>query len=639
MSPNHIKFSIILSLNTSSTPSDTEKQHQTTNSGAAAHCLHLLSVSMSHPPKKISQAQKDYANKVLNNQLPSSPSGKSIKRKQPLPSLPHQSSSSAKTKKTESPNYIKSTSSFTTPTINSAIEISLVSPTKRVTTCVIGSGSKVSDEMSLPATGDIPSDPIISDQDSSNKPNQPALPDMTYETQPKANTSTPACSPTTMATVNTLKARYTSLLSKYRESYESIAKTVAAGNLMEPSPELQARMELTSITGEALEVCCESIFAALDLATQLLQEKDKKIQEMTFQLQSINGGHNHEISSLPQQNSRSFASVVRGSSIRNRPTNTPNGQQRQQLQSSFIPPNQTTEPIKQTKRPTQLVFHTTESTTNQELLKQFQGLANDKALDLNVTARTVRNGILINCKDSSKLPEIKSIAEQLTNAKAVPEPKLYPCVAVLKIPMDVDDSSVTTMLKKFNPILQDLHPKKFEFVVSLPNSRNQEKTMVYRTDKPTLTILLRKRFLQMGVSMYRMQQHIGLNLCSACLRLGSSRSKCACCKRCLEIHPDSDNCTKPQAKKCMKCGGNHIAKDCTAQEPLCFLCVNDPEVTRNNRDTNHRGLSGRCHVRIRQEKQRKKFICDEALEDTLDGSGISTANPTPDADPIGSSSN
>lgn len=597
---------------------------------------------MSHPPKKISQAQKDYANKVLNNQLPSSPSGKSIKRKQPLPSSlsQHQSSSSAKTKKTESPNHIKTTSSFTTPTINSHTEISLVSPTKSVTTCVIGSGSEVSDEMFLPPTADIQSNPVISHQDSSNKPSQTTtLPDMTYETQPKANATTPASSLTNMATVNTLKARYTSLLSKYRQSYESIAKTVVAGNPMEPSPELQTRMELTNITGEALEVCCESIFAAFDLATQLLQEKDKKIQEITSQLQAINARHNYEIPSLPQQNSRSFASVVRRPSIRNRPTNAPNGQQRQQLQSSSNPLNQTTEPINLTKRPIQLVFHTTESTTNQELLKQFQVLADDKALDLNVTARTVRNGILINCRDSSKVPEIRSIAEQLTNAKAVPEPKLYPCVAVLKIPMDVDDSSVTTMLRKFNPILQDLHPKKFEFVVSLPNSRTQEKTMVYRTDKPTLTILLRKRFLQMGVSMYRMQQHIGLNLCSACLRLGSSRNKCACCKNCLEIHTDTDKCTKPQAKKCMKCGGNHFAKDCTAQEPLCFLCVNDPEVTRTNKDTNHRGLSGRCHVRIRQEKQRKKFICDDALEDTLGGSGISTANPTSHTDAIHSSSN
>jgi len=206
-----------------------------------------------------------------------------------------------------------------------------------------------------------------------------------------------------------------------------------------------------------------------------------------------------------------------------------------------------------------------------------------------MTARTTRNGIRIESK------EIHEFASKLVETRIVGNKKIYPQIAVHGIPKDLrDDNIIQGQIMTDNPELKSLKSEQFKFVTQLSSDRSRDKTLVFRTDDPTLNMILAKGFLKVGLRALRVSENFDLHQCTRCLFLGKKKDKCGCCPNCFERH--EGNCIKPKVSKCMKCGGNHLANSCSASKPSCIYCVNHPVVKKKNLSSDHRQLSVGCHV-------------------------------------------
>jgi hypothetical protein len=114
-----------------------------------------------------------------------------------------------------------------------------------------------------------------------------------------------------------------------------------------------------------------------------------------------------------------------------------------------------------------------DGTTNSALLQRFDEIIGDQVADLEVHAKTVKKGIMITCRDPTHVDSIKALAKQIPNANLVGENKVFPMVAIKRLPIDLstdspaDQQAVMAILQRSNAELRNLSPEQFKFVVAL----------------------------------------------------------------------------------------------------------------------------------------------------------------------------
>ena len=252
-----------------------------------------------------------------------------------------------------------------------------------------------------------------------------------------------------------------------------------------------------------------------------------------------------------------------------------------------------------------IVLQATGSQTPTTLFQAAQDLLEDKAEELNITARETQKGIQVICRSKDKISEVKRYLLSIKNAVHANAAKFAPLLKVMKIPIDMEDSAVLTKLKKHNAFMKDLKEEEMKFFNSLNHTRVKEKTVVFQTDGHTLKNILMRKSLKIGLSAYPVSEHIILTQCTRCLNYGHKKEDCQLCNVCLEEHTE-DNCKNQQVIRCMKCAGNHFAKDCNTKELKCSVCSNDPEIKKRKLPVNHRVGALSCHVKKRLEKKKKE---------------------------------
>ena len=262
-----------------------------------------------------------------------------------------------------------------------------------------------------------------------------------------------------------------------------------------------------------------------------------------------------------------------------------------------------------------IVLQATGSQTPATLFKATQDLLENKAEELNITARETQKGIQVTCRSKDKVSEVKRYLLSIKDAVHVNAAKFAPLVKVMKIPINMEDATVLTKLKKHNAFMKDLKEEQMKFFNSLSHTRTKEKTVVFQTDGQTLKNILLRKSLKIGLSTYPVSEHVILTQCTRCLDYGHKKENCQLCNICLEEH-NEDNCKNQPVIRCMKCAGNHLAKDCNTKELKWSVCSNDPETKKRQLPVNHRVGALSCHVKKRLEKKKKEATTygEECLE-------------------------
>ena len=239
------------------------------------------------------------------------------------------------------------------------------------------------------------------------------------------------------------------------------------------------------------------------------------------------------------------------------------------------------------------------------LLKNVQDILGERAEELNVTARQTIKGIQVTCRSQDKVTEVKDTLLSMKDVVHVNAPRFAPLFKVAKLPIEMENEKILEQLKKYNSFFRDLQPNQVKLFNSLSHKKIGEKTVIFQTDGQTLKTILRNRGFKIGLSFYPVSEHIILIQCTRCLEYGHKKEDCPLCHVCLKQHEER-HCQEEQVIRCMKCTGNHLAKDCKTRELQCSVCTNDKEVRRRRLLTNHRIGALSCHVRKRMEDKKRE---------------------------------
>lgn len=83
------------------------------------------------------------------------------------------------------------------------------------------------------------------------------------------------------------------------------------------------------------------------------------------------------------------------------------------------------------------------------------------------------------------------------------------------------------------------------------------------------------------------------------------------CMKCYSYDHWSEACKG--GKICVKCGGNHLAKDCKAAAIQCMNCVKANGKLQLNLDCSHSVLSSECPVYQRRMSMKRRTIMYESI--------------------------
>ena len=239
------------------------------------------------------------------------------------------------------------------------------------------------------------------------------------------------------------------------------------------------------------------------------------------------------------------------------------------------------------------------------LLKNVQDLLGERAEELNITARQTIKGIQVTCRSQEKVNEVRDTLLSMKDVVHVNAPRFAPLFKITKLPIEMDNEKVLEQLKKYNSCFRNLQPNQVKLFNSLSYPKVGEKTVIFQTDGQTLKTILTNRGFIIGLSFHPVSEHIILIQCTRCLEYGHKKEDCPLCHVCLKQH-EKRHCQEEQVIRCMKCTGNHLAKDCKARELRCSVCTNDKEVKRRRLPTSHRIGALSCHVRKRMENKKRE---------------------------------
>jgi hypothetical protein len=155
-----------------------------------------------------------------------------------------------------------------------------------------------------------------------------------------------------------------------------------------------------------------------------------------------------------------------------------------------------------------------------------------------------------------------------------------PTVIVRGVVNAIDEASVVCCLNRLNPEISD-----FKAVAIRKGINPRRRDIILEASKASCSAATAAGEVILGLTAYRVEEHVAVLQCFQCLRFGHKSTACR------------------HKERCKRCGGAHVAKECTAQTSKCVNCV-DARLP----GTAHSATSSSCPVFKRRMAEKKQWV-------------------------------
>lgn len=205
-----------------------------------------------------------------------------------------------------------------------------------------------------------------------------------------------------------------------------------------------------------------------------------------------------------------------------------------------------------------------------------------------------KGGIEIKCKSNSDQSKLhKKAIEELGEDYEVIMPKLRnPKIRVTNLSAKRSETDIIECMKKQNECIKD---SELRVLRVFDVKYNETYGAIIESDPKSFNILMEKKTVV-----------IGMDTCNVSESLSVLR-----CYKCCGYNHKSNTCMNKKA--CLRCGGEHEIKECSAERNECINCKVATKKFGSNIDCNHPAWSRVCTVlqkNIEKEKLRVRYTDD-----------------------------
>lgn len=218
---------------------------------------------------------------------------------------------------------------------------------------------------------------------------------------------------------------------------------------------------------------------------------------------------------------------------------------------------------------------------------------NKKIIPSNIALSSVNNiqkgGIAIKCKNNEDLTKVheKAMEEMAEGYTVVMQKIRNPKVRITNMSRKLSGDEIIECMKRDNEFLKEADMKVL-YVYDIKNTESYGTIM--EVDPKTFKQLMKEGNVA-----------IGMNKCNVTECLNVLR-----CYKCCSYNHKANVCLHKIA--CLRCGGEHLMKDCRSKSSKCINCKVISEKLKLNLNINHPAWSRECSVLIRKRERAKRFI-------------------------------
>lgn len=196
-------------------------------------------------------------------------------------------------------------------------------------------------------------------------------------------------------------------------------------------------------------------------------------------------------------------------------------------------------------------------------------------------------GVKIHCKSGKELSKLhEDTVKELSEDYTIIIPTMRnPKIRVVNMCEKRSEMNIIDCIRKQNELIKDADMK----VLHVFNVKSNETYgAIIEVDAPSFDVLMKEK-----------KVFIGTDVCNITESLSVLR-----CFKCCGYNHKSYECRNNKA--CLRCGGEHIMKECKAKQNVCINCKITAEKRNVNIDWNHPAWSKQCTV-LRKYLDREKL--------------------------------
>nr|CAI5870136.1 unnamed protein product [Callosobruchus analis] len=247
--------------------------------------------------------------------------------------------------------------------------------------------------------------------------------------------------------------------------------------------------------------------------------------------------------------------------------------------SKIVSPAKTySEQVKSVKTAAVLVVRSTDQNiANTDLEREMKAKIRPGSLNANVLGtKLIKNGIIINCENSSSLHKLKDgLQREMGNKCSVYEQKKFnPKIIVYSVNKSLaDNDKLIEYIIKDNRL--DAEPSDIKLITKL--SYKNSVNLILELKPALFKTVIHTGYLYVGWMRCGIREHFKTVVCYKCCKFGHYKKDC-----------------KSQNVVCPFCSGFHERRDCNSTSPCCINCTDTNTKNKTNLPIDHSSNSPSC---------------------------------------------
>lgn len=220
-----------------------------------------------------------------------------------------------------------------------------------------------------------------------------------------------------------------------------------------------------------------------------------------------------------------------------------------------------------------------------------RAMLDEKNIPKQIEIQSVKNlpngGVKIQCKSGSELLKLHEDAvKELSEDYTIIMPKMRnPKIRVTNMSEKYSEMNIIECMKKQNELIKDADMKVLHvFYVKY----NETYGAIIEVDGKSFDVLMKENKVSIGTDVCNVTESLSVLRCFKCCGYNHKSYECR------------------NNKACLRCGGEHILKECKAKQNVCINCKVVAERRNLNIDWNHPAWSRECTV-LRRNLDREKL--------------------------------
>lgn len=215
-----------------------------------------------------------------------------------------------------------------------------------------------------------------------------------------------------------------------------------------------------------------------------------------------------------------------------------------------------------------------------------------KAFNVNNVKNLRNGGVLISCVNNENSKKLYQTAAQKIGDRydvIIPDIK-KPKIKIFDITESFNDSELIDVIKNQNEVLKNSDLKVLKIY---ENKRLRNYGAIVEIDRHSFQSISIEKKLNIGWNRCRIEELIAVRKCFKCCGFNHKSAECK------------------NRIACLRCGGEHISKDCKSEHCLCINCDSINKRYKTQYDVSHPAWSKKCPIYL------KKLQSENAKSDRL----------------------